>query len=294
MADTQQDLTGKTFVVTGANSGIGFEAVKYFAAHGAQLAMICRDEERGRQALSAIKKQTGNEQVRLFVADFSSLGSVRQVARQLLDAYSKIDVLCNNAGGANAARQVTEEGFELTLVTNHLSSFLLTKLLLPALLEAAETASARVLFTSSLGHKNSALEFDNLNLERAYSWPKAYGRSKLMNLLTARELQRRYADKNLVASSFHPGAVRTPIWSKGGAVASLIGIFMYPFMRSIKKGADTFIWLASSNDPAAVNANGQYFFDRRQASIADFATDAAAQKLWLVSEELVAPFLIES
>ena len=286
-----QDLEGKVFVVTGANSGIGFEAAKDFAARGAEVVLVCRNETKGLAALKTIEAETGSNKIILEIADFSSLASIRELGERLLLSYESIDVLCNNAGGANAKRQLTDEGFELTFVTNHLSGFLLTKILLPALLNQAEKSEARVVFTSSLGHKNSALNFDNLNLDHNYGTLKAYGRSKLMNLLTARELHYRYGDKGLITSSFHPGAVRTAIWGKGGFLATLIGIVMYPFMWSIKKGADTFIWLASSKDPEVVGANGQYFFDRRKPSIAEFATDEAAEKLWAVSEELTSPFL---
>lgn len=295
MTITTEDLTGKTFVVTGGNSGIGRVAAEDFARRGAEVALVCRSQERGRHALEAIRQHSSNPRVRLFIADFSSLASVAAVACELQAAYPSIDVLCNNAGGANGSRQVTDEGFERTLVTNHLSAFLLTRQLLPALLAAAETGQeARVVFTSSLGHKNSPLDFNDLNLEQGYSTLKAYGRSKLMNLLTARELQRRYGDRGIVASSFHPGAVRTAIWGKGGALASLLGLVMYPFMRPVEQGADTMIWLASSSDAEARHANGDYFMDRRKPTIASFATDAAAHQLWQVSEDLVAPLAGET
>jgi NAD(P)-dependent dehydrogenase (short-subunit alcohol dehydrogenase family) len=288
--ESEQDLTGKTYVVTGANSGIGQEAAEDFARRGAQVALVCRSQERGRHALESIRQRSGNPHVRLFIAEFSCLSSVAAVSHELLAAYPVIDVLCNNAGGANGRRQVTDEGFEKTFVTNHLSSFLLTRQLLPGLLAAAKQDDARVVFTSSLGHKNSPLDFDNLNLEKDYSTLKAYGRSKLMNLLTARELQRRYGEQGIIASSFHPGAVRTAIWGKGGLLAATLGMVMYPFMRSVEKGADTLIWLASSRDADARQANGHYYFDRRRPGIAEFASDDDAARLWQVSEELVAPY----
>jgi NAD(P)-dependent dehydrogenase (short-subunit alcohol dehydrogenase family) len=148
-----------------------------------------------------------------------------------------------------------------------------------------------VVFTSSYGHNNSPLDFDDLNLEKDYTTLKAYGRSKLMNLLTARELQRRYGDQNIVASSFHPGAVRTPIWGKGGVVGRVLGVVLYPFMVSVEQGADTFIWLASSQDEASVNAGGHYFYKRSRPRTAAFATDEAAAKLWQVSDGLIEPYL---
>jgi len=287
----EQDLVGKVIVVTGANSGIGFEASKNFARRGAEVVMVGRDETRMLAAVKQIEAGTGSNKIVMELADFSSLASVRELGERLQTNYASIDVLCNNAGGANAGRQLTDEGFELTFFTNHLSGFLLSRMLLPQLLNQAKHGEARIVFTSSLGHKNSPIDFDNLNLDKSYSTLKAYGRSKLMNLLTAREYHRRYGQQNLISSSFHPGAVRTAIWGKGGLIARLIGIIMYPFMWSVEKGADTFIWLAASGDEAARNAQGDYFFDRRKVRIAEFATDEAAEKLWQVSEEMIAPYL---
>lgn len=291
MNQQERDLEGRVYVVTGGNSGIGYEAAKNFAQRGARLVLLCRSEERGRQALARIEAETGNDRGVLYVADFSSLASVSAVADRLLEDFLKIDVLCNNAGAANGRRTETSEGFETTLVTNHLSGFLLSKKLMPALERASESGLARVVFTSSYGHFNSPLDFDDLGLRRGYKTLVAYGRSKLMNLLTARELQRRVGEHNIVTSSFHPGAVRTPIWSKGGLVGRALGILLYPFMVSVEKGADTLIWLASSEDAASVGADGNYFYQRRRPRVAAHATDADAERLWEVSEALVAPYL---
>ena len=291
MAKLDQDLSGKVYVVTGANSGIGFEASRNFAARGARVVLICRSKEKGDAALANIEQETGNDQGRLYVADISSLEEVSALADRLLEDFLKIDVLCNNAGSANGRRTETREGFETTFVTNHLSGFLLTKKLMPALERASTSGLARVVFTSSYGHENSPLDFDDLGLNNGYKTLTAYGRSKLMNLLTARELQRRVGNHNIVSSSFHPGAVRTPIWRKGGLLARTIGVVIYPFMVSVEKGADTFIWLASSDDSASVNADGNYFYKRRKVKIAAHATDADAERLWDVSEELVRPFV---
>ena len=288
---TPQDLAGKIYVVTGANSGIGYEAALDFASRGASLALVCRSEQRGRKACDAIIEITGNTKVELYLADFCVLASVASLAAELLRDYPHIDVLCNNAGSVSATREITKEGFETTFAANHLSGFLLSQLLLPLLETAGAKGEARVVFTSSLGHKNSPLDFDDFNLEQGYSGLKAYGRSKLMNLLTAREFHRRYKNKNIIASSFHPGAVRTSIWGKGGVVGKLLGVLAYPFMVNIKEGTDTFIWLASSNEEASIQADGNYFYKRRQPSIAAFATDEAAEKLWKASMELIEPYL---
>ena len=287
---SQAALSGKNYVVTGANSGIGFFSARRFAQLWANVALVCRNEHRGREAVSEIIATTGNANISLYLADFSSLASVSEMADNLLRDIPKIDVLYNNAGGANGSRTVTEEGFETTFVSNHLSSFLLTKKLLPAILNAADEDLARIVFTSSYGHFNSALDFNDLGLKKGYGTLKASGRSKLMNLLTARELQNRLAGKSVVASSFHPGAVRTPIWRKGGLLACLLGLILYPFMKSVVRGSATFIWLASSEDLASKGADGHYFYGGKRADTAKFATDEDAKRLWQISEELVAPY----
>jgi NAD(P)-dependent dehydrogenase (short-subunit alcohol dehydrogenase family) len=287
---TQAVLSGKNYVVTGANSGIGLFSARRFAQLGANVALVCRNEQRGREAVTEIIASSGNENISLYLADFSSLASVSEMADKLLRDIPRIDVLCNNAGGANGSRTVTGEGFETTFVSNHLSGFLLTKKLLPAILKAASRDLARIVFTSSYGHFNSALDFDDLGLTEGYSTLKAYGRSKLMNLLTARELQHRLTGKNVVASSFHPGMVRTPIWNKGGALARLLGLVLYPFMKSTGQGSDTFIWLASSEDHLSQGADGHYFYKCKRAKTAAFATDEDAKRLWQISEELIAPY----
>ncbi len=291
MNKREQDLSGKTYLVTGANSGIGLEAAKNFASRGATTLIVSRDKTRGEDARQAIIEHSANAQVYLYIADFSLLRSVNKLADSILAQHPTIHALCNNAGGSNAVRTVTSEGFETTFVSNHLGGFLLTMRLLPALRSAAQSGIARVVFTSSYGHKHSPLNFDDLGLSKNYKTLKAYGRSKLMNLLTARELQKRCDDYNIVASSFHPGAVRTPIWTKGGPVARILGIVLKPFMVSIEQGADTLIWLASSDADESVGANGHYFVKRQRAAIAPFASDEAAEKLWNHSIDLVAPYL---
>jgi NAD(P)-dependent dehydrogenase (short-subunit alcohol dehydrogenase family) len=283
-------LSGKNYVVTGANSGIGFFSARRFAQLGANVALVCRNESRGRDAVAQIIATTGNENISLYLADFSSLASVSEMADNLLRDIPKIDVLCNNAGGVNGSRTVTEEGFETTFVSNHLSGFLLTKKLLPAILNAAGEDQARIVFTSSYGHFDSALDFGDLGLEESYSTLKAYGRSKLMNLLSARELQHRLVGENVAVSSFHPGTIRTPIWNKGGALARLLGLILYPFMKNVEQGSDTFIWLASAEDHASKGAHGHYFYKRKRAKTAKFATNEDAKRLWQISEELIASY----
>lgn len=292
MADSvsKLDFAGKVVVVTGANSGLGFVACRYFAARGATLAIVCRNAEKGRIALDTLKQESGNHSIQLFLADLSSLAETKVLAESLAAEYPAIDILLNNAGGVNSRHQLTHEGFELTFVSNHLSNFLLTHALMPCLERAASKSRVRVVFTSSLGHTNSPLDFSDLNLMKGYTALKAYGRSKLMNLLTAQALHRRYGSNNIAFSSFHPGVVRTGIWAKGGTLARVVGFLMSPFMRDEDKGAETLIWLAASNDSAASSPEGGYFVDMRPAKIASFATEEAGERLYQESMQLISPW----
>jgi NAD(P)-dependent dehydrogenase (short-subunit alcohol dehydrogenase family) len=283
------DLKSKTIVVTGANSGIGYEAALNFAQRGATVAIVCRDSVRGNTALQQIKQGSGNDKVQLFIADFSRLKTIPTLARQLLESYPSVDVLCNNAGSVHNNYEITDEGFEWTFVVNHLSNFVLTQWLLPRLLQSGSDDPVRIVFTSSVGHRNSAIDFDDLNLTGNYSILTAYGRSKLMNILTARELQQRHS--NIVVSSFHPGVVSTGIWKHGGFLVNILSYIARPFVLNAKQGAETLVWLATSNDQASRNANGDYFYQCRKSKTADFATDEAAAKLWQVSLNLAKPYL---
>ena len=126
-SEIAKDLIGKVYVVTGANSGIGFSAVSNFANRGARVVMVCRNIDLGLEALDKIRSKTNNNSLELFIADFSSLASVSRVAEEILEKHPRIDVLCNNAGGVNGARRITAEGFETTFAVNHLAGFLLTQ-----------------------------------------------------------------------------------------------------------------------------------------------------------------------
>ncbi|MDP6652106.1 MAG: SDR family NAD(P)-dependent oxidoreductase [Gammaproteobacteria bacterium] len=131
--ETSRDLASKHYVVTGANSGIGFVAADNFASRGATVALVCRDTDLGNRALDTIRYSTHDAELKLFIADFSSLHSVASLAKDLMHTYSSIDALCNNAGGANSARHVTADGFETTIAVNQLAGFALTQQLMPSL-----------------------------------------------------------------------------------------------------------------------------------------------------------------
>ncbi len=208
--DNMCDLSGSTVVVTGANSGIGFDAARVCASSGAHTILACRNEGKGTEAAAAVAGGNPEGSVEYRRLDLASLASVREFSKSLLSSFDRIDVLVNNAGIMMTPYERTEDGFEGQFGVNHLGHFALTGLLLPALLAAP---AARVVNISSFGHYMGWINFNNLMFEggKGYHPVTAYSRSKLANLLFTRELQRRFnsSGSNAMALAAHPGAART-------------------------------------------------------------------------------------
>src|SRR5579885_1947990 len=200
------DQKGRVAVVTGANTGLGFETARALAQHGATVVLAVRDTDKGRLAAA---RMTGDVTVQQL--DLSSLASIHAAAAALREAHPRIDLLINNAGVMYTPKQLTRDGFEMQFGTNHLGHFALTGLLLDRLLHVRES---RVVTVSSNAHRfRAAIHFDDLNWERRYDRVAAYGQSKLANLLFTYELQRRLAAKNAptIAVAAHPGASSTEL-----------------------------------------------------------------------------------
>ena len=281
-------MEGRTVVITGANSGVGKATAVARAAAGARTVMTARDESRGRQAQEDVKRASGSDRVDLVVFDLADLASVREGARRLLDAYERIHVLVNNAGLVLSHRAVTTDGFEATFATNHLGPFLLTRELTDRL---KESAPARVVTVASTAHRSArrGLDFDDLQSERRYAGMRAYGRSKLANILFTNELARRLAGSGVTANSLHPGTVATGFARDHDASGLLaFGVkVIKPFVLTPERGARTSVYLASS--PEVEGVTGHYFIKCRARRPSAAARDeAAAARLWSVSEELVA------
>ncbi|WP_405159889.1 SDR family NAD(P)-dependent oxidoreductase [Nocardia sp. NBC_01499] len=276
MAVQDQDLTGKTVVVTGASSGIGAVAAATLAARGATVAVVGRSPERTAQVAAKAGAQP-------FVADFARFAEVRELADQLLDRYPRIDVLANNAGGAWAKRTATDDGNELTFQVNHLSPFLLTTLLLDRLTQSR----ARVINTASTTYRIAKLDLDTANATTgSFNQMGAYAASKLANILFTRELARRTAGTGLVTAAFHPGAVATHVYDHapfglGWLVRSPLS---KPFFIRPDKGSEPLVHLATTSD----DIDGQYFhrFKLEPPSTRQAVDPALAQQLWEMSERI--------
>lgn len=209
-AENIPDLSGKVFIVTGGNSGLGYESVKAFAAKGAEVIMASRSTEKGEEARTEILKEHPRANIRVMPLDLGDLESVRGFASAFKKSYKHLDVLLNNAGIMMPPYFTTKNGFEGQFGTNHLGHFALTGLLMDLLLK---TKGARIVSVSSGAHKRGEMDFSNLQFENGkdYSPSKAYGRSKLANLLFTYELQRKLeaAGKDTIVAAAHPGVALT-------------------------------------------------------------------------------------
>jgi NAD(P)-dependent dehydrogenase (short-subunit alcohol dehydrogenase family) len=203
-AEEVPDQSGRTIIVTGGNSGIGYEAALVLAGKGAAVVLACRDPAKAADAVEAIRSEHPTAQVEAMALDLASLATVREFAKRFLSEHGALDILCNNAGVMAIPHRRTEDGFEMQLGTNHLGHFALTGLLLERLLS---TEGARVVNVSSNAHRFGRIDFDNLDGAQSYQKWRAYGQSKLANLLFTHELQRRLeaTGSKVISVACHPG-----------------------------------------------------------------------------------------
>jgi NAD(P)-dependent dehydrogenase (short-subunit alcohol dehydrogenase family) len=281
------EMSGKLVLITGGNAGIGKETAIGLASKGAHVVFTSRNAARGNDALAEIEQRSGNDAVDVMTLDLASLASVREFAAAFLDRYDRLDVLIDNAGLVLGSRSVTEDGYETTFQVNHLGHFLLTGLLRDRLVASAPS---RVVVVSSDAHKSArhGLDFDDLQSERKYKSFGVYGKTKLANILFARELARRLEGTGVTVNSVHPGFVASRFGRDGdtGTLGKLFMPITRPFALNAQQGAQTSIYLAS--DPAVEGITGAYWVKCAPVSPSDAAQDDdAARKLWDVSEQLV-------
>ncbi|TQL69788.1 NAD(P)-dependent dehydrogenase (short-subunit alcohol dehydrogenase family) [Nocardioides albertanoniae] len=281
------DQQGRVAVVTGANTGLGFETARMLAEHGAHVVMAVRDAEKGKQAAARI-----DGDVSVQVLDLSSLDSIRSAAADLRAGHPRIDLLINNAGVMYTPKQTTADGFEMQFGTNHLGHFAFTGLLLDQLLPVP---GSRVVTVSSVGHRIRAdIHFDDLQWERSYAPVAAYGQAKLANLMFTYELQRRLASRGTtIATAAHPGVSNTELARNMPAALRLPFTWLAPLLtQSPAMGA--LPTLRAATDPAVFG--GQYYGPSGTGEVRghpELVTSSPAsrdiatqQRLWAVSEEL--------
>lgn len=289
------DLTGKVMIVTGANSGIGFEAAKAFAQKGATTIMACRTMPKANAAKQIILNEQPDAKVEVMSLDLASLRSVMEFAEAFKAKFDRLDVLVNNAGIMMVPYGRTEDGFELQMGTNHLGHFALTGRLFDLLLS---TPNSRVVNVTSNGHRLGSMDFDNLLYEngKGYSSIGAYGRSKLANLLFTYELQRRFnaLSPDSMAVSAHPGTTDTNLTShlEQDGLAKTLRPYLAKALQGAEMGALPTIRAAVDSQVEPGDYFGPDGFMERGGypvlvNSSKAAKDpAAAQKLWEMSEEL--------
>ncbi|MFF3666707.1 oxidoreductase [Microtetraspora malaysiensis] len=277
--DDIPDLTGRTAVVTGANSGIGLPTALELARHGARVIVASRDPDRGRAAVGQILERAPGAHTEFERLDLADLGSVRAFADAIGSRLDGLDLLVNNAGVGMIPRSTTADGFESQLGTNHFGHFALTGLLMPLLLARTRP---RVVTVASDAHKMGRLDFDDLELRRGYGRMSAYGRSKLANLLFAFELQRR-AGSRLLSVATHPGATATDI-VKLGPLSGVLKALLRVAMQPPEAGALPSLYAATSPEIRGGEFLGPKL--KPPATSAAARDEALARRLWTVSEEL--------
>jgi len=286
---SEEALGGRVVVITGANTGIGRETAMDLARRGAEVHVLCRDQEKGEAVRRDIKTETGKE-VFVHQIDLASLDSVRECVKELTDTLEKIDILINNAGVMATPEWRTQEGFELQFGTNHVGHFLLTTELLPLLRKAER---ARVVVVSSSAHAMGHIDFDDLNWRtRAYSSMGAYGQSKLANILFAKKLARRETllGSGVTTYSLHPGIVKTELSrhfrETFGSVLFSLAKLMGPLYKTVESGAQTSICCAVAME--LEQQTGMYYKDCKEAENSPEADSMEdAERLWEVTLEMV-------
>ena len=281
------DQTGKIAIVTGANSGLGFEVAKVLARKGAHVIMGCRNIEKAEEAHNQIISEEGNVSLEIIQLDLSDLASIREFAKKFSEKHQHLDILCNNAGIMMTPYQKTVDGFELQLGTNHFGHFALTGLLIDKLMN---TENSRIVTMSSFGHKRGKMDFDDLNWEESYKRIGAYGRSKLANLLFAYELQRRLEAKGskTISLASHPGWTRTNLQRNVAIFRALNNVFS----QKPEMGALPMLYAATAPEAEG----GDYFgpdgrlgwkgYPKKVESSEDSHNMEDAKKLWKISEKL--------
>ncbi|MEO0688761.1 MAG: oxidoreductase [Pseudomonadota bacterium] len=286
------DLSGKTFLITGGNSGIGLEAAKILAAKNADVVIASRNETKGRAALAKLVN-LGEGRCELLALDLADSASIRAAANEAGERFGEISGLINNAGVMQTPKQKTKDGFEMQLGTNHLGHFLWTALMI----RHVDPAEGRIVTVSSIAHKFGRIDFDDLMMESGYDASRSYTRSKLANLLFAQELHRRLeaAGSKIKSIACHPGYSDTSLQSKGptGLFKAMYSVTNKVLAQSARLGA--YPTALAAADERAVS--GGYYgptgpFDAR-GPVGDAIIEKRAKceetmwRLWEVSEELV-------
>jgi NAD(P)-dependent dehydrogenase (short-subunit alcohol dehydrogenase family) len=269
-------MHGKTVVITGGTSGIGEIAAQKLAQMGARIVLVARNRSRAAAALARLQELARGPAHTAHYADLTSLSEMKRVAAEIAAQEPRIDCLINNAGAIFASRKLTQDGLERTFALNHMAYFVITQGLRERLLASAP---ARIVNTASIAHLGNKLDLGDLQLASGFSPMKAYGRSKLCNILFTRELARRLPGTGVSANCLHPGFVATRFGDESGGLIGRFAWLAKLFAISPEEGAQTIVYLASSPDVA--QTTGEYFYKRRPVAPSPAAQDdKIASLLW--------------
>ncbi len=264
----------KTVLITGATEGIGRQVAREMAEKGHRVILHGRRAGKLKEVADEIASETGNSKIHFFVADLASLDEVRNLAGRIVGEHQSLQVLVNNAGVFMKERKLSRDGYEMTFAVNHLAHFLLTISLMPLI---KKSVPARIVTVSSVSHWPGVIEWDNLQSEKRYSAHQTYSLSKLANILFTFELARRLEGTGITATTLDPGNIDTKMLRVGWP--SIAG-------ASVKEGARTPIWLATSDEAEGIS--GVYFEDCKPSDTSPLSQDRKMQrKLWDVSAALV-------
>ncbi|WLR57184.1 oxidoreductase [Mesobacillus subterraneus] len=287
-----ENLSGKTVIVTGANSGIGYEAAKYLSEKGAHVILAVRNEQKGKAAVDSILQENHIASLEMMKLDLADLNSIHQFTTAFMEKYCSLDILINNAGVMIPPFGKTKDGFELQFGSNHLSHFALTGLLLPIL---KNTSGSRVVTLSSIAHRGASIDFDNLDGSKGYKAMKFYGQSKLANLLFAKELDHRFKKNEIetISVACHPGISNTNLFhlGKGETPKYLKGLMRF-FSQPAEMGALPTIYSALDDSLSGGEYIGPDGKGNRKGYPAieipgpGVFNQETMTRLWTVSEEL--------
>jgi retinol dehydrogenase-12 len=248
----------KNIIITGATDGIGLAAAKSIAKKGYHVSLVGRNPDKGKKALEAIIAHSGNENLDFFECDLSLVANVKDLANRIKQKHSKIDVLLNNAGGANKTKQITSEGLEKTFATNQMNYFVLSTELLNIL---SESNDGRIVNVASNAHIGAEVDYENINSEKSFSAWTSYCVSKLMNIMFTYQLSS--MQDRVSVNVLHPGFVDTNIaGNEGNLIKYIVKFGAKMFARTVDNGADSSIYLSTSDEVKGVS--GKYFFKCRE------------------------------
>jgi retinol dehydrogenase-13 len=280
---TDARLSGRVCVLTGATSGVGYQAARRLAQGGASLVLVCRNPEKAMRVQDELERQYGIP-VRALHADFSNFTDVRKAGDAILEEFPRIDVLINNAGLHYTKRVLTGNGIEIVFHVNHLASFLFTRLLLARIIESAP---ARIIQVNSEGHRFGGLNLDDLDWKkRRYRGLQGYGASKAAQLLTVWELADRLQGSGVTINAMHPGNVRTMIGMNNGRLYQWYQRhIIWPILKDPVVSGEAIYYLAAAPEMAGVS--GRFFNLTIEEKPAPHALDRSlAKQVWKISEEL--------